>query len=619
MAVSVPGNSCRTSRYCSPLLQGCLIRLAGECVYYSGSSISAPGINTGDNFNVVVNKIINYASSGAGTVTSVAASITSGAISIGGSPITSAGTLAFTYAGASSEYIRGDGSLATFPTAVPTLEQVLTAGSIITTSHSWNAGTNVQLFTGTNNTSGNWQFSNSAGGITISASATGTGVAISASNNSTGNGLTSTTSSGIGGLFTSTTGLPLSAVTNPASANTVVTLIQSSRNSSVAATNGIGTAWEMQNENSGGNLVATLSQRSVSTNVTAGAVDAEYQIWTATTNTLTQKLTIKPSGQTQLNLYGSNTFVGTPTRTLQVDSTGNIIEGVIPIATANNGLTAASTVVVLGQNLNQVGNPAVLTSVREIPLSTLSVRFTGTGYIQSNCLKITGQNTAGDGFPAGITQYGRVATVNNNQFGYGIQEYSFVNANTGFRGYLGVQSWPYITGAAGSGIVGKFAGYVNGFSTAPIWDGTLGGGPFQLATMLGFFSALQTQAGGILDAYDHYCSEINTVGGTTQNPAVVNHYAFYAEPFIYATNNFGIYINGNQLNYFGGKVGIGNATVDASAKVQIDSTTLGFLPPRMTTTQRNAIATPAAGLMVYDTDLNKLFVHTTVWEQITSL
>jgi hypothetical protein len=40
-----------------------------------------------------------------------------------------------------------------------------------------------------------------------------------------------------------------------------------------------------------------------------------------------------------------------------------------------------------------------------------------------------------------------------------------------------------------------------------------------------------------------------------------------------------------------------------SALVEIQSTTQGFLPPRMTTTQKNAIASPANGLIVYDTDL----------------
>lgn len=52
---------------------------------------------------------------------------------------------------------------------------------------------------------------------------------------------------------------------------------------------------------------------------------------------------------------------------------------------------------------------------------------------------------------------------------------------------------------------------------------------------------------------------------------------------------------------------IGGTSLNASAVLQIDSTTKGFLPPRMTTTQRNNIATPATGLEVYDTSLNKWY------------
>ena len=64
---------------------------------------------------------------------------------------------------------------------------------------------------------------------------------------------------------------------------------------------------------------------------------------------------------------------------------------------------------------------------------------------------------------------------------------------------------------------------------------------------------------------------------------------------------------------------IGTTTDIASSLMTLSSTTKGFLPPRMTTTQKNAIASPAAGLMVYDTDLAKLCVYTTAWETITSV
>jgi hypothetical protein len=41
---------------------------------------------------------------------------------------------------------------------------------------------------------------------------------------------------------------------------------------------------------------------------------------------------------------------------------------------------------------------------------------------------------------------------------------------------------------------------------------------------------------------------------------------------------------------------------DASAILDARSSTKGFLPPRMTLAQRGAIASPATGLQVYQTD-----------------
>jgi len=64
---------------------------------------------------------------------------------------------------------------------------------------------------------------------------------------------------------------------------------------------------------------------------------------------------------------------------------------------------------------------------------------------------------------------------------------------------------------------------------------------------------------------------------------------------------------------------IGTTTDAASSILTVESTTKGFLPPRMTTTQKNAIASPASGLVVYDTTLGKLCVYTTTWETITSV
>lgn len=52
----------------------------------------------------------------------------------------------------------------------------------------------------------------------------------------------------------------------------------------------------------------------------------------------------------------------------------------------------------------------------------------------------------------------------------------------------------------------------------------------------------------------------------------------------------------------------------ASSMLQVDSTTQGFLPPRMTTAQRTGISLPAAGLVVYDITDNRHYGYNgTTW------
>lgn len=82
-----------------------------------------------------------------------------------------------------------------------------------------------------------------------------------------------------------------------------------------------------------------------------------------------------------------------------------------------------------------------------------------------------------------------------------------------------------------------------------------------------------------------------------------------------------ILYNAKFWNQSDGGTTIGaQAAPAASAILDIRSTTSGVLFPRMTTAQKNAIVTPAAGLMVYDTNLNKLCVYTgAAFETITSV
>ncbi len=56
-------------------------------------------------------------------------------------------------------------------------------------------------------------------------------------------------------------------------------------------------------------------------------------------------------------------------------------------------------------------------------------------------------------------------------------------------------------------------------------------------------------------------------------------------------------------------VGIGTTTPDSSAQLDVSSTTKGFLPPRMTVAQRNAIPNPVTGLMIWCIDCDELQVY----------
>jgi len=68
-----------------------------------------------------------------------------------------------------------------------------------------------------------------------------------------------------------------------------------------------------------------------------------------------------------------------------------------------------------------------------------------------------------------------------------------------------------------------------------------------------------------------------------------------------------------------GHVGIGTNAPNANALLDITSTTKAFMPPRMTTAQKDAVASPTAGMVLYDATLGKLCVYTgAAWQTITS-
>jgi hypothetical protein len=94
--------------------------------------------------------------------------------------------------------------------------------------------------------------------------------------------------------------------------------------------------------------------------------------------------------------------------------------------------------------------------------------------------------------------------------------------------------------------------------------------------------------------------------------------------FIFTSTNGPLNLGANNTNNFvtittSGQLGVNSTSPNASARLQVDSTTQGFLPPRGTNAQRNAIASPAVGLIFYCTDATEgLYIYTSSgWKSLT--
>jgi hypothetical protein len=121
-----------------------------------------------------------------------------------------------------------------------------------------------------------------------------------------------------------------------------------------------------------------------------------------------------------------------------------------------------------------------------------------------------------------------------------------------------------------------------------------------------------TDAGFALDVNGSVRIGASVITGNYGN-ITLNNNGTAAVQLTFSNNNWGT----SDAAVFGSQ----GSNANGSSQLEIKSTTKGFLPPRMTTAQKLAIAggVPAAGLIVYDTTLNKLCVFTTAWETITSL
>ncbi len=100
----------------------------------------------------------------------------------------------------------------------------------------------------------------------------------------------------------------------------------------------------------------------------------------------------------------------------------------------------------------------------------------------------------------------------------------------------------------------------------------------------------------------------NTASGLASFALGHEAHALNDGSFVWADNSGGLFSSTGDNQFLiraSGGVGIGTPEPDASAALEISSSSQGFLPPRMTNSQRDAITIPAGGLMIFNTDVNK--------------
>jgi hypothetical protein len=179
---------------------------------------------------------------------------------------------------------------------------------------------------------------------------------------------------------------------------------------------------------------------------------------------------------------------------------------------------------------------------------------------------------------------------------------------------------PYKTIAAGDGYIYNSITFgdltlLNDFATGRIKFAAGGASTAQMTLFAtgNFAINTTTDAGFRLDV-NGTARVVNnfTVGNVIQNGGNANTFAAIINHMGAAQSVSGF--NTTRINA-NNDLGVGFAGApDASAVVEMRGTTRGFLPPRMTTTQKNAIASPATGLQVYDTTLNRpCFYDGTTW------
>jgi len=224
-----------------------------------------------------------------------------------------------------------------------------------------------------------------------------------------------------------------------------------------------------------------------------------------------------------------------------------------------------------GSNTVTLGNASILTTILQGAVGIATTAPARSLHVASLGSLTPNVRLSGPSADNGYAGYLEITSNNSTSINYQIYAKStgFITSTTGTQG---IWNFGY---SGGAGIEATLSGKI-------------------LASSLGFFVRGET---GL---------DLNLGSNNSNNRLIIK--SATANVLIGTTVDGGYKLRVNGTGYFDSTIfgatnlAIGTITPDASAKVQVDSTTQGVLIPRMTSAQRIAIVAPAIGLLVYQTD-----------------